>query len=485
MTPSDEPPLRDSTPAKDVGDAGHAEGAGAAGTEPTTGESDYTGAGQEVERDDEAPPPGSVRPVLPPPQTVSDLASEPVTRCLNCDAELPGPFCPACGQRAERLRQPVHLFLRDAVGELFGLDGRVWRTLGTLLVKPGTLTLAYLQGRRRRYLTPLRVYLVATLTFFVLLSVLDPADAWLRNTVYMRNGEPADTLVQVRDLTQAFDAELARVDSLRERRASIDSEAQRNRLREAATQAIDSVTAAARSGQSVGEVGLSGDAHTERIDDTIEAMLDSLSVPSEEDELRLRVERGIVGVLPPDSLVRPLDIDAAASQVVPDVSLDVADSMPGWLRRTQAVEQFSEARTSRDATNASRVLVRNAIGQIPTVFFILLPLYALLLKVLYVRRDWFYAEHLVFALHVHAYTFLIGAAVLVVASSGGWGAGVTAFYIVAGLSIPAYFLIAQKRVYGQSWPKTIAKAVVLGPSYAFLLTTAGIVLTLALAVLRR
>ena len=440
--------------------------------DPATDEPDRVGAAD------------AVRPDLPTPQSTVELVAEPATRCLNCDAELPGPFCPACGQRAERLRQPVHLFLRDALAELFGLDGRVWRTLGTLLVKPGTLTLAYLRGRRRRYLTPLRVYLVATLTFFVLLSVLDPADAWLRNTVYTSNGEPADTLVQVRDLARSFDAELARIDSVRERTDAPESEASRDRIRERATRTIDSLTTSSRAGQLVDGIVLTDEARGEMIDDTVEAMLDSLDVPSPEDELRLRVERGIVGVLPPDSLVRPLDIDAAASQIVPDVSLDVADWMPEWLQQTRSVEQFSEARTSRDATDASRVLIRNAIGQIPTVFFLLLPIYALLLKVLYVRRDWFYAEHLVFALHVHAFTFTIGALVLVVASSGAWGAPVTAFYALAGLSIPVYFLIAQKRVYGQSWPKTIAKATVLGPSYAFLLTTAGIALTLALAVIR-
>ncbi len=286
------------------------------------------------------------------------------------------------------------------------------------------------------------------------------------------------------ELAQTFDAELARIPALRAARDSGLASADAVRLRALAEPNADSIHFAARTGQTLDDTVLSDADREELVDEYAESALDSLEVPSRDDELRMRVMRGIVGALPPDKRVSPPDIDAAASQIVPDVNFDVAGSMPAWLQNTRAMRQFADARTSDDATEASRVLIRSAIGQIPTVFFLLLPLYALLLKLLYVRRDWFYAEHLVFALHVHAFTFLVGALVLLVAATGEWGAVTTTFYTVAGLSIPVYFVIAQKRVYRQLWLKTLAKALLLGPTYAFLLVTAGIVLTLALAVVR-
>ena len=88
---------------------------------------------------------------------------------------LPGDYCPDCGQRAGPLRVPLGTFLVQSFTEFFGVDGRFWRTLGALLFRPGALTVAYHRGRRRRFLSPLRVYLVATVTFFLTLALLDPS----------------------------------------------------------------------------------------------------------------------------------------------------------------------------------------------------------------------------------------------------------------------------------------------------------------------
>jgi hypothetical protein len=88
--------------------------------------------------------------------------------CRNCGEPAPGTYCPACGQ-ATRLHPPsVGEFLHEFVGHYIALEGSLWRTLAMLLLRPGRLTLDYLQGRRARYLPPLRLYL----TFSVLLVAL-------------------------------------------------------------------------------------------------------------------------------------------------------------------------------------------------------------------------------------------------------------------------------------------------------------------------
>src|SRR6056297_1500902 len=94
--------------------------------------------------------------------------------CSNCGVSFAGSYCPSCGQKATTLRQPVHRFLRDAITEYFGIDGRLWASLWVLLTKPGRLTQEYLAGRRIRHLRPLRLYLTSTLLFFFLLAVFDP-----------------------------------------------------------------------------------------------------------------------------------------------------------------------------------------------------------------------------------------------------------------------------------------------------------------------
>jgi hypothetical protein len=78
-----------------------------------------------------------------------------------------GRFCPACGQAVGPPDLSLIGFLRETTRELTNWDGKVPATLRTLLVRPGRLTLDFLEGRRARWLPPLRVYLICSLAFFV------------------------------------------------------------------------------------------------------------------------------------------------------------------------------------------------------------------------------------------------------------------------------------------------------------------------------
>lgn len=89
------------------------------------------------------------------------------TRCYNCDAPIAGPFCSACGQRTGTRSLSLGHLLQEAVGDVYHLDSRLWRTLRLLLFKPGSLTLDYLAGRRERYVPPFRLYLVVSLLLFL------------------------------------------------------------------------------------------------------------------------------------------------------------------------------------------------------------------------------------------------------------------------------------------------------------------------------
>lgn len=89
------------------------------------------------------------------------------TTCLNCNTYLKGQYCGHCGQRSRGRMISIWELLRDAFGDLFELDSRLWRTLVPLLIRPGQLTRDYLEGRRARYMPPFRTYLVLSVVFFV------------------------------------------------------------------------------------------------------------------------------------------------------------------------------------------------------------------------------------------------------------------------------------------------------------------------------
>ena len=109
--------------------------------------------------------------------------------------------------------------------------------------------------------------------------------------------------------------------------------------------------------------------------------------------------------------------------------------------------------------------------------FVLLPVYALLLKLLYLRSKRYYAEHFIFALHAHAFAF--GVFLLLVLLSPLPGVGV-----LLPLWLIGYFWIALKRVYREGWIATTFKWLLLGGTYAVLVAVAlagalvGAILTL-------
>jgi hypothetical protein len=107
---------------------------------------------------------------------IVDGELRPTAVCLNCGTTLGGQYCGNCGQRAAASRLiSIWELLRDAFGDLFELDSRLWRTLIPLMIRPGQLTRDYLMGRRARYMPPFRMYLVLSIVFF-LVAFFDPRD---------------------------------------------------------------------------------------------------------------------------------------------------------------------------------------------------------------------------------------------------------------------------------------------------------------------
>lgn len=103
------------------------------------------------------------------PATAAAVASATVPRCLNCGAAVQGAFCAQCGQETRAEVPGVFEFFGEGIGRLLALDGRLWRTLFALLLRPGELSLEYLRGRRKHFVRPARLYFWLSLLLFAVL----------------------------------------------------------------------------------------------------------------------------------------------------------------------------------------------------------------------------------------------------------------------------------------------------------------------------
>lgn len=91
-----------------------------------------------------------------------------MSTCANCGTPLQGAFCHACGQKrfVDSDRRFAHL-LNQLVVSATDIDGRIWRTLRALLLRPGLLGRDYIAGRRAHWLTPMTLFLAVNVAYFL------------------------------------------------------------------------------------------------------------------------------------------------------------------------------------------------------------------------------------------------------------------------------------------------------------------------------
>jgi hypothetical protein len=103
---------------------------------------------------------------------VTTVAGE--TTCANCGTPLAGPYCGSCGQKTAPPNPTIGDFLHELSHELLHVDGKIFRSLRLLVAAPGALTREQFEGRRVRYISPIRLYLTFSVVYFAV-AALTPA----------------------------------------------------------------------------------------------------------------------------------------------------------------------------------------------------------------------------------------------------------------------------------------------------------------------
>lgn len=98
--------------------------------------------------------------------------SDAIVTCPVCDAPAEGVFCSECGSRTRARPLGLKEFVREGSKDLALLERRLVRTLPTLLLEPGRITLDYSEGRGALYVHPLRLYFALALLYFGVLGLV-------------------------------------------------------------------------------------------------------------------------------------------------------------------------------------------------------------------------------------------------------------------------------------------------------------------------
>ncbi len=378
--------------------------------------------------------------------------SAPQRVCPNCGAPVHGPYCYACGQSEKGMVRHLSEVLSDLSDIVFNVDSRVFRSLFDLYFRPGYLTTEYIAGRRARYVTPFRLFFfLSIIAFFSMRAISDLSAVNLAFTDEIANAQNAEEVKTAVDanlalLHKATDlagvTDKARAD-MQEAEAQIRAEGdKRLRLLEqrAKKKAAEAPVADAATGQPA-------DA----------AKPDRSGLGTDRDGyLTINGERI-------DSKRYPVRITW------------LPDALNARLDTTIDHMLENVAKTKKDPARA----LEGFMSVLPQTLFVLMPLFAVLLKVFYLFKRRLYMEHLLVALHSHAFIFLSLIVIIALDTFEGWASGTA--WISAPLAVLrgvawtwlfVYLFWMQKRVYRQGWIMTTLKFGLIGSCYLFLLVFA-------------
>lgn len=91
--------------------------------------------------------------------------------CANCSTRFEGHFCRECGQKAH-VHRSLAAIGHDILHGVLHLDGKLWRTLPLLTLKPGELTRRYIAGERAKFVSPMAMFLFTVFAMFAVFQMV-------------------------------------------------------------------------------------------------------------------------------------------------------------------------------------------------------------------------------------------------------------------------------------------------------------------------
>ena len=347
-------------------------------------------------------PPLAASAVLPPPP---DGTLPAPGHCANCGATLTGPYCARCGQHVTDYHRSTWRFVADFFDNALCWDNKLFRTLGPLIRHPGFLTLEFMRGRRVRYVHPLRLFLF---TSAVCLAILQFTHNHTIRAHVNPSGKPGKDKGGIH---VDFGGASPSTDTPAPTPAAAAAVDPSPTSSPAPDTAKDDADAAATSPQET----------------------KSLTKQLKRELAKQRAERGKGGR---DELGEKIN------EIV-ETKIEAAGNK----------QKFADD------------LVKNIQQRLSWVALALLPIFALLLRAVYWRKDSYYFAHLVFSLHYHTFLLIYLALYSIAQTVADYMPLKTLLSLLLlplALSPPIYLYLSLRRMFAESKRRTVIKVLVLG-----------------------
>jgi uncharacterized protein DUF3667 len=336
--------------------------------------------------------------------------------CLNCAEIVQGRYCQACGQENIEPKESFWGLITHFFQDITHFDGKFFSTGRLLLMKPGFLPKEYISGRRARYLHPIRMYVFSSALFFLIFYSLYNVNRW--DNFGKRNEKSTPNLGT------------AKQNALKNAKSAKDS------------------------------------AEVEDAFRMIERLPVPVTITVNDDSTNTRRKGrsdGIGFFNLSDAFETPYNSTAGYDSA--QLALPVAERDGWWNRRIEYRNIGIKQKYGKD--NESQLwkdVVDRFMHTFPYLLFFSLPLYALFLKLLYIRRkQFYYVDHALFLIYLYIFTFLFLLVFFGLTEINNryehWFTGLLLFALFLYGIYYAYK--AMKKFYGQGTGKTILKFIIL------------------------
>ena len=351
------------------------------------------------------------------------------TSCKNCDKDyqVGFEFCPHCGQKTNE-DLTVGILFYNTISNYFSFDARFFKSFIPLMFKPGILAKRFIEGKRLLYLHPAQMYLFISVVFFFLYSF------------------------KVREASQSVDKALQEIDIKSKDSTSILTN----------PVVFDSV-AVKKLSESLKE----NQVITGMNDEDVQK-LDSLIANSSNQD---KINKSLSFDFSRKKLDSLIAIGASDEAIYKEIGMN---DNAGFITK-KFYSQILKFYKSRDGGN----LLQSFYDTIPIALFVLLPIFAFLLKLLFYRKGSF-SHHLVFSFYYFSFLFTVFAIILGVNyiwEVPDWLDTILVF------STFFYLFLAIKRFYGQGWFISFFKTSVTTFIYTLFVAPIAFVFILGIAVM--
>ncbi|AGC76991.1 uncharacterized protein DUF3667 [Nonlabens dokdonensis] len=357
--------------------------------------------------------------------------------CLNCGTplDIEDKYCHQCGQ----LNSKKQLALKDFFGEffsnIFSYDSRIWRTIKHLLFKPGFVSKQFISGKRLSYANPFRFFLSVCIVFFLMIQAQEFVKIFTE-----------DQIEKARNKTSNQDADIDVGNGLMS--IKLDDVEKKDQVTDEELEQIENSSIAGKLASDI----IRKEQETQKEKDSLNQRKSS---KTKKKELKPVSQAKLDSLSTTERFFLQTDYysDFYGENKIADSSIALEKMEHDNSKYNKAI--YDKVILMNKISEDASILTDIILPKLPIFLFLFTPILTLFLWLLYIRRDFTYMEHLIFAFNTLTFVFLSMILLFIIKwITLGYINLTQVFFWFIG---PFYFYKALRNFYGQKRLKTIIK----------------------------